>query len=86
MPLAYDEKIEVDAIARQVARKEIEAMDKAMKMEINNLEAEVKDVAAKTINLEMEMKDLKAEIKKGIKKPEEKKKPEKSGVNYFSKK
>ena len=65
MTLYNDDIIKIKDIAREIAKEENEAMDKALKAEINRLEAEVKDVASRVIDLEMEMKRAK-EVKPKI--------------------
>jgi len=90
MSLQPREIPEVQEIARQIAKEEIEAMDNkdlkpiVTKLEavITDLETKMAEVEATDLKLEAEIKDLKTELKR----VEKMKEPEKPTTKSFSRK
>lgn len=89
MSLQPREIPEVQEIARQIAKEEIEAIGKGQKEIVTKLEAVITDletkmaeVEATDLKLEAEIKDLKTELKR----VEKMKEPEKPTTKSFSRK
>ena len=64
--LRPDEIGQVYEIAREIAKEEIEAMDKLLEATSKKLEAEITGLETKVRELATETMDLKAEIKKAV--------------------